>query len=1049
MIDPSNKAFVRVHHALRCAIGGAIVGVVGLAFPLFNVCLANILFFISTVAGTPQNYQGFQLRSTSLTFTGAILGILSYALIVAIANTSRVAMFFAMLPFITFFSGLRVDPALLPLPVVANVVLGLLLISTLDDGRAHLPDHLLRFFTGAAVAWASANVVNFFFPCRASDVGRKLMRDELRRIGSVISNIVATAFSRPSNSILCSANQGPGSSSSTSPMFPPASRLPQAPHIALFLPGESLPKDPDNSPFSSRDASDKMELIDNTLHSTYESLQYLRHLPPFGSTRQSDYSNLSESRVLLESSAYEPRLLPESASHWRNVSAWRDVASAVKALIHKVSCLESVVLLYCGTHEHLDYSRLANFLGHAYVPLWISHLASCATSCARMSQIMCEASCSNLKPNTCDMTMRDDLDPAHWRSRRAEMYFGFLLHHRLSARNESPIINHLHISELRNLEPPIVKSLDLQYNLMKGRITPLGDNNKDEKPMLNAEILDLANRRALSFFAIASHALAEEIGHVRHSLVRLGASGNVRGWFAPFHFVVSAFPVLAQRIRIMVLARMHAWEVRFMSTHALLLSCILALALFLPPNIFKRNETAWTYGSAALVAQLSAEPTLFIALWRVLATVAGSAMGFGFASILRTIDNDNAVYYLIVPYMFLITIACLLLVPPTYRYAAFLIIITNGVMLFCPRTTNECLNAEREVDEACLADISYAISRTASVTVGVVFAIIFHILFWPRYANDDALRKLSRAFKNSTQVLHKLRLRYFSFGLDNRGKNTNESRSEHDLVLSSSDGLSTTDLNMEGDLYSGDLSLLQDVQREVGKYVSIAVQTAKSEASVFHTGPLGMHPLLSRLIPDFIALEVTLSEMAALLGRTPIFSRSYGRVVFGEIIQPMMMQYETIHISLKNLVFTANETSVPERRRLIPENVAELCQAVKHLAKCRSELRRVTHKRRKTLDKLSVIDVDVRQRLCHWQGNIGRDADKLWHEGLNKRRTPLTDFDIGQRHEQKLHLDDIVMYDTFTFIAEGCLSAFLRIALTILEEAKNELESRSRKSKNE
>lgn len=1055
MADLFHEHHLSTRHALRCAVGGSVLTAVGLTARFTSGCLSVVLFAIATIAGTPQNYQGFQLRSASLTFMGAIIGLLSYAIVVLVSASSRAATFFVALPFIALFSTLRPAAYLMPLPPVATITLGLNLISRFETkcvqdygGRACLAESVLRIFADAAFAWVVTNIVNLVFPDRAANIGRRILSTQLRKIGSVVSSVASSTFSPHVITTLQSQESLNASKNGQRPSVQNATIESQSHVNKPGLPKASVAVTL-SSPLKRSSSYEQLCSLNNYMNrhcieetnemvrAAYTSLTFLRGLPPIGSTRVDDYSTIAQARSFLQAAEYEPQLLPESNPRWRNYAAWPQVANSIATLVNKVSCLESVLELFQSRESFLDYERFAKFVGHAYAPLWVSHYATCAASCATLSDMLLFSTCEHLKSDASSTRIKSQVDVKKWRARRAEMYFGFLLHRRLVARLNGQDGAFFRPQEIRNLETRNAQFLDLQYNVS----VPPKRRAKVASSFKQSQQID--ERRALAFFAIESHALAEELGHLRSAMAQLAGKRNTRGWTEPLHFLFKSFPLLKNRLVEVFRWRLHDWEVHFAFTHGLMLTCILGIALFVSMEspFFGRTEMGWAFTSALLSAQLSVEPTILVCFWRVIGTLTGAGLGFGFGTILRQIPTPHcqSAHLWIIPFMFIVIFFSLASTSRTYRYPVFLVIVTTAIMLLCPRSGPGCATVYNQTCLNCYPGWKYMVARAINVSLGILFAFVFHVLFWPRFANEVALNKLSRAFQNAPRVMRRLRLKFFSSGLKTDFDSDTEKHvlsggihKTRFLVSNQVEGKSKSE---DVDIFINNSTLTQLVNDNVEKYVSSAIMTMNMEAGVFQKGPFRLRPLLPKLKSDFIALTVTLSELARILGRRPIFSPSYSRVAFDELIQPMLRQYETIHISLNNLVGVASTIIERDRHHKVDQTrelAADLGQAVAHLARCRSELRLGAHSRAHRLFQLCELDVNVRQRLSSWL-QAGDDVQEQ-----SRKRLQTVD-DSSSKTKSQLHVDDIILFDAFTFVAEGCLSAFVRIAMTVLEEAEKEL----------
>lgn len=971
---------IRITHALRVALGSAVLAAIALLTPITSGCTTTILFNVSTIAGTPSNYQGSQLRSISLTAVGALLGAAFYAL-VRVITSSSLPTFFLALPVILAFSALRTEKGLVPLPAMGNVFFGYLLIST-DLGRSQLPRVLLTFAIDVALAWAVAIAVTLPFPNRAGDRGRLLVAKVLTDMGTAISSVSSRAFSTDGDST--TSNH----------------------HFSVFLEEDEFELYPERQ---------------DVMESAKEYLRLMDNLRPSGKTRVSDYEALAASAELFDASSYEPMILPETAARWRNATAWHKLIQNLKATVHKVSSLESVVGLGSFTCQELK-----TFFGEAYLPIWKVHLASCAAACQKLGEVMRHATCQEVGVY---------FNSRQWNTRRADMYFGFLVRYRLGLRYMTDTAD-VQASQYR---------LGTSYD---SRIVDLRtlDERRQTNEMLGAckKVRSQSGRQALSFFALTTQALTEEIAHVQQCMQDLSKTSDAGGPLAPLSFLISAFPALWQKTKEIATGGMGGWEVKFALTHATLLSGILALSLFLPiVDQFEAAEVAWVYTSAALAAQLSAEPTVFIGAIRVGATVIGTHLAFGLASLLDALGRRArpGLQYIFIPYIFLVAFTSLILIPERFRYASFLLIVSNAVMLFCPRNTAECTLVLEQQSSECFPNWQYAASRAANVSLGVVFALIFHLLVWPRFANEVALRRLSSVYLNGSRFFGKLHRRYFSFG----AKNKSSSSLNLSLSSDSASPMGVRESVLSGDVYRKEHIVITEIHDKVTKPLLSAMLTVKAEAAVWRKGPLKINPLITDMMPDFVALAVSVMEMASVLGRRPVYSPSYGRSVFEHHISPMLRLYDTMQVSLHNLVGVTLRAIFDKRRENFRSNASDLYRAVAHLARTRAELRRDAEVRSMEFKKFSALSV-ANRKPCGLSptGESADDAlvdlvvddiDMLRpHKGKRYRRAySLNDIPgVELNSARGLCVDDEVLYDAFTFITDGCLSAFVRIAVAVL-----------------
>jgi len=227
--------------------------------------------------------------------------------------------------------------------------------------------------------------------------------------------------------------------------------------------------------------------------------------------------------------------------------------------------------------------------------------------------------------------------------------------------------------------------------------------HQPEKKSINSDEqigLNMSDRQALSFFTIASQALAEEIKRVQRSMIPLAESSNARGWLSPFCFLVSGIPSLWRRLKVIFTAKMEQWEVQF------------ALALIAPAHnprtcaLFSTHGYLWGIRisvdlyirSPGRTAQRRADRFYLCHScgcnrnWCFFEFFIFLILSFGLNSFLNAVGRKSspAVQYAIIPYIFVVTITFLNLMPPSMSYASFLVVLTNAVLLFCPRATADC-----------------------------------------------------------------------------------------------------------------------------------------------------------------------------------------------------------------------------------------------------------------------------------------------------------------------------------------------------------------------
>lgn len=895
------------------------------------------------------------------------------------------------------FAALRPDKGQVPCVPVATVIMGFLVIGQFRKGRAVLPAVVWQTVLDTLFAFIAAVVVVVVYPDRAGQAAREMVATEMQELAVCISQIGTHAFAD-------------GKSMSK--------KKQETSQVSIFIERgfgtitDLFPKDyifnTENLDRSdSKDSNSGEDAFDRTLSmrkNAETSLQFMKALLPLGWTRADSYLQLASARKLFMYAHHEPCI-----HHTHDPRNWVELIDALTELVTKVSSLQSVA---CdpthGNAARFSLKALVKLFGEQYLPLWKLHYAACAAACANMS--------ARVKDHH---YLEAEINGVEWRRRRAEMLYGFLVRYGQCAK-PLPGVTTSPVEEMQADE--ICQSDYPQKGLVKAHTKP---------------IFALLELQALSFFGVATHALAEEIVHVQTKLRQVSTSSRTLWLMILYRIVFGGLSPLFERLKVVLTGKMEGWEVRFAMSHSILCLFILALSLFVPfPKWMEPSEIAWVFTSAVLAAQLSAEPTLFIGAIRVVATVTGALVSYGFTAILTAAGRDTnpTLQYLAVPYILVFTMIVLLLVPPKLRYAAFLLLVTSCVMLFCQRSSLKCESGDDL--RWCYPNWQYAISRSVYVSAGVVLAFLFHIIFWPRFANREALQILSTGLVNATRTMGKIRRTYFSYGVDkDEWVKEHQELKEESFYAEMIPAARTTEDEM--DVYRKDEMVMQTVRENLSNLVSQAILTVTAEAAVWRVGPMRLSRLFPGLINEFIALDISVSELAALLGRRPIFSPTYGRRVYNHYIKPTLGLYETIQVSLNNLVSATHRMLVQGNEQALRDDVFDLYQAIFHLARMRFELREAAASRWRLFEQERIPAVMVKERLEEWS-----ELGLLRTSTVVGSNVPAVS-DNGEL--AGVCVDDVVFYNTFSFIADGCLSAFVRIAITVVMHAERRLTKKQKK----
>jgi hypothetical protein len=719
------------------------------------------------------------------------------------------------------------------------------------------------------------------------------------------------------------------------------------------------------------------------------------HVAVPGGRRVENYTALARVRQLLDAAAYEP-VTPCSRMFTAayDPRGWPALLDVVEELLTKVSSIEAAVYVSGGRSVRPHFSREYVFmlLGEELVPVWVAHFAASAAACHGTSAQLAALT----GPPGAVPPLHADLDArsSPWLARRSEMYQGF-------------VSQFLSYWTKRGMLP---RAGDAAQEASFDDVLGTADGAGGAAAVRGSEL------RSIIFVTVGAHAFSEVLARVQSSVaacrtVRWNPLGPLRMFWAPL-------PPLARRSYAVLRLRLAAWELRFVATHTAMLASIFAATLFVGAlQQFKPDQVAWVFASAGLAAQLSVETTLFIGALRVAATVAGCGTAFGVTRLVRAV-NRRAALFALGPYFGAITIAALLILPPKFRYASFLFVVTNALVTFCPRATLECRASASPLADACFPDWKYALTRCINVSIGVVLAVAFHSLLWPHFAQDSARRAFSQAFSNATQVFATFHRRYRDVGRD----------------LTASGGEADTDgrpagrhifidvLNAE-DVVGHMAELAQMTQSLVRQPLSAGLLLLAADASVWNKGRLALPDVLKQLPEQFVTLSASLSEMGSVLRRRPMLSGRYRRTAHALFVAPLVYERETLIVSLFHLGHVVQHLlqaqTDPPSLDALQCSVRHLRMTLRVVQRRVADLRRAAHG---TTPPSSALDggasrgnrsVDEMRR-CVSTGCIDETAPRERAGGVDGGGLP--------------HVDDIVLYNAFSFSSNACIAAFLSIA---------------------
>ncbi len=405
-----------------------------------------------------------------------------------------------------------------------------------------------------------------------------------------------------------------------------------------------------------------------------------------------------------------------------------------------------------------------------------------------------------------------------------------------------------------------------------------------------------------------------------------------------------------------------------------------------------------------------------------------------------------------VPFFMAVAIGSLLLFPPRFRYAAFLTAVTTSLVSFCPQAKRSCTMIFPRKIRECYMTVPFAFTRGLSVSLGVIFALLFHIFFWPRFAQKEARSILSKAFLCASRLFADQQQMYFH-GTDLvSGDNGNLTR----VPSQQEKSMARTNLKDRERLYktvttvdiypNSETELSKRIFREVDSGLRAALVLI-GDASVLNLGPMKMSPLLPQICDEFVSLSVSLHQMAHLLNRVPLLTGAYGRSAIDKYITPCLYEYETVQVSLHSVVNSVSRALTERSRRSLENSYDDLVRCANHLAEARGELA-------KAIRSCSSVAVVEPSPPDHMVGEYLHDRE--WCSGslcieqrgcknlspaiFPLRRSATFDDNLLRedydRSSTSICPDDAVLYISFSFAATSCLNAFSRIVCHVLTDVE-------------
>lgn len=726
---------------------------------------------------------------------------------------------------------------------------------------------------------------------------------------------------------------------------------------------------------------------------------------------------------------------------------WGKLLEEIEGLVAKVASGESaanVVGIRGEGRPHFSRKNLVMMLGEDNLELWVQHYAEAAAACHSVSRTIALLSDSRFSEATnfdgC-LDARSEL----WFSRRRQMYESFKCQyvqywkrrgHVYNCGTSKDTLRHADSKVEENGKTMLASLESLENEVEDGVVFEYEVEGEDLRRRKKANVVRGSEIRSIIFVAVSSHTLSESLARVQkvvYNACELRWRPQVlfrMAWLPVKPFMASTASVFRLQLEV--------WQVRFCITHSIMLGAIFAVSVFVDTvKTFETGQIAWVYASAGLAAQLSAESTLFIGILRAAATVIGCATAFGISRAVL-VTGHKAAMLALGPYFFVITTTVMLVIPPKFRYASFLFILTNAIVAFCPRGSAACIAATSDFDSNCFPGWGFAVVRAGNVGIGVLIAVVVHALLWPRSAQSSARRGLAVTFYNAAQIFAAIHRRYRDVPTTEKNPLSDEDPAApiDESLSTDSDPPTYTPAHMSQRafeerilieaLYSDDglgkvteLSLL--TKCHVWKPLSSALLLLSSDASLWSKTKLAVPYVLKELPQHFVSLAVSLSELGSMLGRRPVLSGEYRGTAHDLFVLPLFYEHETLMVSLFHVANVVQKLLVAEKDQ---RALASLQCAIRHLKMTLrvmhgriGEVRRVIH---------GSVDDETSSKHVAMKGDFRRVLSTGILADAAAAEVPKQYH--GRELSNVLHVDDMVLYNAFSFASNGCMAAFLSIA---------------------
>eukprot|EP00170_Pyropia_yezoensis_P009208 contig_40110_g9243 len=286
----------------------------------------------------------------------------------------------------------------------------------------------------------------------------------------------------------------------------------------------------------------------------------------------------------------------------------------------------------------------------------------------------------------------------------------------------------------------------------------MGGPATDEVVVTEQDLRD-SELRAILFAVTTSQEITEALAEVMAAVDALATSKQRTSLRCATQWTFYPVVCFSRRLVKVGRRRLKRWEVTYMLQHTVLLWGLVGIALFSPlRGRWGVDRLSWTFVAAALVSQPTSEATVYSAVVRVGATLAGCIVGY-LLSLLGLVlgrGYDGVLVAAVGATSFGLVVA----IPLRYRDAAYLAASTNMVLTVCPLVGSACASVTDA--PGCRPDWDTALARALFTSAGVVLASVFHVVCLPRWRATEVRADLAAATSGAGRLYAEMFAKFFA-----------------------------------------------------------------------------------------------------------------------------------------------------------------------------------------------------------------------------------------------------------------------------------------------